>query len=88
MIHNSNGSPRQWDDFVLQRWENEGGCPGSYTMTERDSHQDAQSRAVSDAEPDLIPSAIDCAMSDDTFVDQLIRRSRREEREVHWASAT
>ena len=84
MIRNRNGSLKHLDDLMLLRWENEGGCLGPLTMTDRDSYP----LAVNHAESALTRAAIDCAMSDDDFIDQLTRQSRREDREVHWASAT
>ena len=88
MIRNRNKALKDLGDLMLLRWENEGGCLGPLTMTDRDGRGEDYSTAVSNSELDLTRSAIDCAMSDDDFVDQLIRRSRREDRDVHWASAT
>jgi hypothetical protein len=88
MIHNRNRSCKHLDDLMLQRWENEGGCLGSFAMVDGVSHRDDHLRGVSDAELDLIRSAIDRAMSDDNFLSQLTRRSSRADRGVQWASAT
>lgn len=86
MIRNGNEALKHLDE--LQRWENEGGCLGPFAKTDRESHRDDYSTTVSDSERDFIPAAIDCAMSDRTFVEQLTRRSCRVDREVHWGSAT
>jgi hypothetical protein len=88
MIRNRNRLLKHLDDLMLLRWENEGGCLGPLTMTDRGSPRDDYSPAVSDAELDSTRSAIDSAMSDVAFIDQLTRQPCRADREVHWASAT
>jgi hypothetical protein len=49
MIRHRNEALKHLDDLMLHRWENEGGCLGPLTMTDRDSHCDDYSRAASEA---------------------------------------
>jgi hypothetical protein len=50
MNRNRNEALKQLDDLMLLRWENEGGCLGPSTRSDRLSQHDDCFRAPSDAE--------------------------------------
>jgi hypothetical protein len=94
MIRNKNESLKYLEDLMVCRWENEGGGLGRVALVDHDSRSNGSFRRVNDPELELVPTAVDRAMSDHTFVKQLVRQSERvgrdEQRRVRpaWLTRT
>ena len=82
MIRSKNESLKYLEDLMVCRWENEGGGLGRVALADHDSQSNGYFRRVNDPELELVPSAVDRAMSDHTFVKQLVRQPDRVGRDV------
>lgn len=75
-------SAKHLDNLMVCRWENEGGSLGRVALADHGSQSNGYVNRLNDAEIELVPSAVDRAMSDRTFVKELDSKSDRVNREA------
>jgi hypothetical protein len=88
MLGNRNETLKHLDDLMVCRWENEGGSLGLVALADHGRQSNGYFSRGNDAERELVPSAVDRAMSDQTFVKEFVCQSNRMDREVRRRART